>query len=68
MASSLQRQQQAARNMRPSGRTWAYTESYLAELIRKVMPEAEIRFETAPRKTSFRTSWRPAWAIITNRR
>ena len=59
--------QKAARNMRSSGRTWAYSESHISGLISKVMPEAEIRFEAAPRKTSFRTSWRPSWAIISNR-
>jgi len=59
--------QKAARNMRSSGRTWAYTEDHIAGFIRKAMPEAEIRFEAAPRKTRFRTSWRPSWAIITRR-
>ncbi len=59
--------QEAARNMRSSGRTWAYTESCIAGLIRKVMPAADIRFEPAPRKTGLQTSWRPSWVIISSR-
>ena len=59
--------QQAVRNMRTSGRTWAYTESHISEHIRRAMPEADIRFELAPRKNSFRTSWQPSWAIVTCR-